>query len=223
MPSAVHLVICISIRLSASRTLCARMYYLYLRFIGLKRYKFVSANLPRCRHEVNKFLKVYKYFNYGFPKYDFIHACTILRLHKKRDTSSMYLNRGANQIWTGDRGVADLCLTTWLWRHIKRRRRDLNPRAGFPTYTLSRGTSSASWVLLHRRQVPVNWYPVANPEQLLYPVNISYVTFDARFILLNSTCFVNEFFSIFCIFLPQLRIDYFPYNLLLQSPENPLP
>ncbi len=27
---------------------------------------------------------------------------------------------------------------------IKRRRRDLNPRAGFPTYTLSRGTSSAS-------------------------------------------------------------------------------
>ena len=29
----------------------------------------------------------------------------------------------------------------------KRRRRDLNPRAGFPTYTLSRGTSSATWVL----------------------------------------------------------------------------
>ena len=26
----------------------------------------------------------------------------------------------------------------------KRRRRDLNPRAGYPTYTLSRGTSSAS-------------------------------------------------------------------------------
>ena len=30
----------------------------------------------------------------------------------------------------------------------ERRRRDLNPRAGFPTYTLSRGASSASWVLL---------------------------------------------------------------------------
>ncbi len=28
--------------------------------------------------------------------------------------------RGANQIWTGDRGVADLCLTTWLWRHALR-------------------------------------------------------------------------------------------------------
>ena len=27
---------------------------------------------------------------------------------------------------------------------VKRRRRDLNPRAGFPTYTLSRGASSAS-------------------------------------------------------------------------------
>ena len=27
-----------------------------------------------------------------------------------------FLFRGANQIRTGDRGVADLCLTTWLWR-----------------------------------------------------------------------------------------------------------
>ena len=27
-----------------------------------------------------------------------------------------FLIRGANQIWTGDRGVADLCLTTWVWR-----------------------------------------------------------------------------------------------------------
>jgi len=27
---------------------------------------------------------------------------------------------------------------------FKRRRRDLNPRAGYPTYTLSRGASSAT-------------------------------------------------------------------------------
>ena len=31
---------------------------------------------------------------------------------------------------------------------FERRKRDLNPRAGFPTYTLSRGASSASWVFL---------------------------------------------------------------------------
>ena len=31
----------------------------------------------------------------------------------------------------------------------ERRRRDLNPRAAFTTYTLSRGASSATWVLLH--------------------------------------------------------------------------
>ena len=29
-------------------------------------------------------------------------------------------------------------------QNFKRRRRDLNPRAGYPTYTLSRGTSSAN-------------------------------------------------------------------------------
>ena len=34
----------------------------------------------------------------------------------------------------------------YLWK--KRRKRDLNPRAGCPTYTLSRGASSASWVFL---------------------------------------------------------------------------
>ncbi len=32
-----------------------------------------------------------------------------------------------------------------LWR----RRRDLNPRCGFPHYSLSRGAPSATWVLLH--------------------------------------------------------------------------
>ena len=28
-------------------------------------------------------------------------------------------SRGATRIWTGGRGVADLCLTTWLWHHIQ--------------------------------------------------------------------------------------------------------
>ena len=36
--------------------------------------------------------------------------------------------------------------TTIVWR----RKRDLNPRAGFPTYSLSRGAPSASWVFLHK-------------------------------------------------------------------------
>ena len=46
--------------------------------------------------------------------------------------------------------------TVWQLRRLlrrhaacsERRKRDLNPRAGFPTYTLSRGASSASWVFL---------------------------------------------------------------------------
>ena len=39
-----------------------------------------------------------------------------------------------------------ICFSSVFW--MKRRKRDLNPRAGFPTYTLSRGASSASWVFL---------------------------------------------------------------------------
>ena len=34
-------------------------------------------------------------------------------------------------------------------KRIIRRRRDLNPRTAWTVYTLSRGTSSATWVLLH--------------------------------------------------------------------------
>ena len=40
-----------------------------------------------------------------------------------------------------------------LQASLKRRRRDLNPRAGLPTYTLSRGASSASWVFLPNRSL----------------------------------------------------------------------
>lgn len=42
-----------------------------------------------------------------------------------------YLIGGGTQIRTGDEGFADLCLTTWLCRHLNKKwsgRRDLNPR-----------------------------------------------------------------------------------------------
>ena len=42
------------------------------------------------------------------------------------------------------------------FRKIKRRRGDLNPRIAFAIYTLSRGASSATWVLLHVRNASVN-------------------------------------------------------------------
>ena len=38
--------------------------------------------------------------------------------NKKRITAKQKSLRGANRIWTGDKGVADPCLTAWLCRHI---------------------------------------------------------------------------------------------------------
>ena len=38
---------------------------------------------------------------------------------KKKPCNQGFFFRGANQICTGDRGVADLCLPTWLWSHIE--------------------------------------------------------------------------------------------------------
>ena len=41
-------------------------------------------------------------------------------LLQKKNRSHERFSRGANQIWTGDQGVADPCLTTWLLRLIFR-------------------------------------------------------------------------------------------------------
>ena len=49
-----------------------------------------------------------------------------------------------------------------------RRRRDLNSRASFPTYTLSRGTSSATWVLL--QEYFQNTYFLEQPALSVTPV-----------------------------------------------------
>ena len=65
---------------------------------------------------------------------------------------------------------------------VKRRKRDLNPRAAWTTYTLSRGASSASWVFLH------NLNYVSTNMKL-------YASFrDARIIIHKHKTFVNHFF-----------------------------
>ena len=75
-------------------------------------------------------------------------------LARSRSTIELHLHwRSVRELnswsspWQGD------MLTATPTDHLKlgnewRRWRDLNPRAGFPTYALSRGTSSTSWVHL---------------------------------------------------------------------------
>ena len=44
------------------------------------------------------------------PRYSIKYKC-------QKETNYLVSLRGVDQIWTGDEGVADLCLTTWLRRH----------------------------------------------------------------------------------------------------------
>ena len=46
------------------------------------------------------------------------HAIFLATRVKKRESIKDSPKRGDNQIRTGDKGVADPCLTTWLCRHI---------------------------------------------------------------------------------------------------------
>ena len=48
--------------------------------------------------------------------------------------------RGVNQNRTGDRGVADLCLTAWLWRHIQ-----MTPTGFEPMLSPWKGGVLTSW------------------------------------------------------------------------------
>ena len=46
------------------------------------------------------------------------HAIFLATRVKKKESIKDSLKRGDNQIRTGDKGVADPCLTAWLCRHI---------------------------------------------------------------------------------------------------------
>ena len=69
----------------------------------------------------------------------------------------------------------------------ERRKRDLNPRAGFPTYTLSRGASSASWVFL------LAWISVISYS--IYSVVHQQCICDYTRLLSQCQCLNSNFFS----------------------------
>ena len=77
-------------------------------------------------------------------------------------------------------------------RKLKRRRRDLNPRAAQTTYTLSRGASSASWVLL---RTPNSYFSIWNYWRFL-----PFVSENAKIIITKETGLVNRFLFIFSYF-----------------------
>ena len=85
--------------------------------------------LPHLFSFVKNFFQVFfKTFRWSFLS----SLTTCLLYHKQEALSTTFL----------------IFLKFHFSKNQKRRRRDLNPRAALTTYTLSRGTSSASWVLL---------------------------------------------------------------------------
>ena len=76
-----------------------------------------------------------------------------LHHNKKNLWNQSEIFRGDNQIWTGDQGVADPRLTTWLCRHT--------PRVGFEPTTL-RLTAECSTAELSR-MTPTGIEPVLPP------------------------------------------------------------
>ena len=82
----------------------------------------------------------------------------------------------------------------------KRRKRDLNPRAAWTTYTLSRGASSATWVLLQMPKYKM----------------ICVVTHSWRMVYYTKTLHsCQPIFSIFLFF------SYYYRKYALQNPNQP--
>ena len=65
-----------------------------------------------------KFRILFQLFLSFFTYRIFIYGILYLYTKKSGNKRFQISPKGANQIWTGDRGVADLCLTTWLWRQM---------------------------------------------------------------------------------------------------------
>ena len=89
-----------------------------------------------------------------------------------------------------------------LFKRFKkiRRRRDLNPRTARTVYTLSRGASSATWVLLQIHCIQF-W--------------IAFIS-DAFEIILYEFTFVNAFFHFFQLFI--LYLTWLTETLFFLSP-----
>ena len=65
---------------------------------------------------------------------------------KQYFTCEAYFTNPIKDLFRWKRPMLCIKASVFFWR----RRRDLNPRDSYPPYALSRGASSASWVLLHR-------------------------------------------------------------------------
>ena len=92
----------------------------------------------------------------------------------------------------------------YFWR----RRRDSNSRAGYPTYTLSRGASSPTWVLLHLVAF-FNTYSFRKFNSPNY-----YTIFTGNV----NTFFIKSFQHLFThvFLLHTMRIEQFPWVALLR-------
>ena len=71
---------------------------------------------------------------------------------------------------------------------IERRWRDLNPRAGRPTYTLSRGASSATWVHL------LAW---KFATKVFYFHHDTRISTRVHWLVYQRKCFLSTFFLLF--------------------------
>ena len=93
--------------------------------------------LPEAKRFVNSFLKLFFAVLWGtsLPRESawlYYHVSQSLSIAFLFSFFDFFLSKKKNNI-----------------KKKKRRKRDLNPRAAQTTYTLSRGASSATWVLLH--------------------------------------------------------------------------
>ena len=105
-------------------------------------------------------------------------------------------------------------MSTTFWNYFfellgsNRSRRDLNPRAGFPTYTLSRGASSASWVLLHSCQI-VHAVLYLGFSILSNPIFNFFLTYLITIYHFNNIClFLLHFTSISCVYLKKFFLFF---------------
>ena len=128
--------------------------------------------------------KVVSLFNYQCTVLSFLSDATLIEYHVSITLSIPFLYFFVIIIC-----IIFYCLLLIAFLMI-RRRRDLNPRTARTVYTLSRGASSATWVLLHM------------PVSIFYTMLFSTSLFscDARIIIFEIISFVNYFFTFFCHF-----------------------
>ena len=121
--------------------------------------------------------------------------------------------KGGNRIWTGDKGFADLCLTTWLYRHERIKSSKIGVAGFEPAHHGIKTRCLTAW--LYPNMVEGSGFEPPNPKERIYsPPRLARLRYPSIMVARDGIEPPTQGASILCStdWATEPKIIYFQYN-----------